>query len=81
MYYIDKKISIGSIINAVIMLLASLTFIIVMKADVQQARTEIDELKRSHRTEIPEIYMRRDVFQVEIQAIRTQLDRIEGKID
>lgn len=86
--FIDKKISVGNIIEIIVIIVSVSIFIVMIKADVRQVKSDIDDietdqsaLREYHNKTIPNIYLRQDVAAEQFKAIRAQLDRIERKIN
>jgi Tfp pilus assembly protein PilO len=79
--YVDKKITWGNILNAVVIIISVVIFVITLRSDVKDARNNIEDLQHFNQNQLPAIYMRQDIFEVEIRAMRNQLDRIEQKLD
>lgn len=85
--YIEKKISFGSILNAIVLISGIIIFLVTVQKDVENVRHDINDVKEFHQLELPAIYMRQDVFDVQIERLQNDIgyvrdatDRIEKKL-
>lgn len=70
---LKNKITIGNVIEIVLILCASIWVIAFIQSDLNQIKKQQEK--------IPEIYVRKDVITPQLEALKEQLDRIEKKID
>ena len=83
--WIENKFTVGNVLNAFLIILAGVVFAVTVRGDVDTVEArQMDHLEmyEDYRFDVvPDTYMRRDVAQEQFKAIRSQLDRIEEKID
>lgn len=85
---IEKKLSYGSILNALILLGGIIIFIVTIQKDVENVRKQMIDVNQFHRMDLPATYMRQDVFEVQIERLQNDIgyvrdatDRIEKKLE
>ena len=90
--YIERRITVGNILEIVTIILAAVVFVVMIKSDVEAVKTKVSDIEVEQdrhlerfelyrRETVPNIYLRQDVASEQLKAIRAQLDRIEDKVN